>query len=49
MWTSALAPLTLDLVQQGDVLIEVDEAQEGNELVHDWFFKINLDAECTLH
>ena len=49
MWASSLAPLALDLVEQGNVFIEVDKAHEGDELVHDRLFKVYLDTEGSLH
>ena len=49
MWASSLAPLALDLVEQGNVFIKVDKAHEGDELVHDRLFKVYLDAERSLH
>ena len=49
MRASSLAPLALDLVQQGNVFIEADKAHEGDELVQDRLFKVYLDAEGSLH
>lgn len=42
-------PLTLDLVQQGDVLVELSEAQEAHKLVHDWLLEVDLDTESALN
>ena len=42
-------PLSLDLVQQGDVLVELHESEEGNKFVHDWLLEVSLNSEHLLH
>ncbi len=46
---SARHPLTLDLVQQSDVLIELHESQEGDEFAHDRLLEVSLYAEVSLN
>ena len=45
----ALRPCALELVQVGDVLIELCEAEEGNESIHNALLEVDLHAECALH
>ena len=49
MRTPALLILTLNLVKKSDVLIELDEAQEGDELAHDGFLEVDLNTEVPLN
>ena len=49
MRPSALLPLALDLVQERNVLIELHEAEEGDEAIHDLLLKVLLDAEGALN
>ena len=49
MRTPALLILTLNLVKKSDVLIELDEAQEGDELAHDGLLEVDLDTEVPLN
>ena len=48
MWASSLAPLALDLVQQGNVFIKVDKAHERDELVHYWLYLDLSFGDLTL-
>ena len=49
MRTPALLILALNLVKKSDVLIELDEAQEGDELAHDGLLEVDLDTEVPLN
>ena len=49
MRTPALLILALNLVKKSDVLIELDEAQEGDELAHNGLLEIDLDTEVPLN
>lgn len=43
------APLSLDLIKQGDVLVELHESEEGDKFVHDWLLEVSLNSEHLLH
>ena len=49
MRTPALLILALNLVKKSDVLIELDESQEGDELAHNWLLEVDLDTEVPLN
>ena len=46
MWACSLGPLSLELVQEGDIFIELYESEEGDEAAHDTLFEVNLNSEC---
>lgn len=51
VWVTActLGPTSLDLVEQGNVLVELGESQERDKLAHDLFIEVSLDSEGALN
>ena len=48
MRARSLGPLTLQLVQKGDIFIELHEAKEGDEAAHDSLLEVDLNSERLL-